>query len=112
MNIIADGLSRSELNVISTVSLNEDLQNQIKRYYRNDEYCTSIMNQIQDDPESSNYFFDEDMLYKKPENILIVPRERQLIEKILYELHDCQLSAHQGVGKTFNNIKQIYCWQT
>jgi len=69
------------------------------------------MNQIQDDPESMNYFIDDDMLYKKPENILIIPRERQLIEKILYELHDCQLSGHQGVSKTLNNIKQIYCWQ-
>ena len=42
MNIIADGLSRSELNEISTVSLNEDLQNQIKHYYGNDEYCKIV----------------------------------------------------------------------
>ena len=69
------------------------------------------MNQIQDDPESSNYFIDEGMLYKKPDNILIIPHDHQLIEKILYELHDCQLSAHQGIGKTLNNIKQIYCWK-
>ena len=110
MNTISDALSHPELNAIATVSLTDELQNQIKQYYENDEYCKSMMKQIQkDDSESSNYFIEDGMFYQEPENILIIPRECQLNEKMLYEFHDCKLSAHQRIGKTLNNIKKVYC---
>ncbi len=39
-----------------------------------------------------------------------VPKNDELIQKILQEAHSSSLSIHPGSTKVYNDLKKIYCW--
>ncbi|KAA3483670.1 integrase [Gossypium australe] len=44
-------------------------------------------------------------------NRICVPRNSELIQKILHEAHHSCLSIHPGSTKMYNDLKQCYWWQ-
>jgi hypothetical protein len=111
-NQVADSLSRSEVNNVSSISINDQLLEEIRESYNDDQFCKSILEKLKqtvNSDEMSEYRIVDGLIYSKS-NVLVVPKQQSIIQRLLFELHDSQLSSHQGINKTVDNAKQLFYW--
>lgn len=103
LNVVADALSRAVVESVEIVS-----------------WYDKLFKDVQDGIISENLKIFNGQLFKQFNGLnqsllvdgwkLVVPPTLQ--QNILYECHDSPLSAHMGVKKTINRVKEKYFWPT
>lgn len=58
-----------------------------------------------------DYRIVDGLVYSR-DNVLLIPSAQPIIRRLLFELHDSQMNAHQGINRTINNAKQLFYWKT
>lgn len=114
LNQAADSLSRIETNNISAVTVDDPLLSDIKEAYTSDPYCQPIIDHVKQragTKQHCDYQLVNGLLYNK-DNVLLIPSAQPIIRRLLFELHDSQMNAHQGINRTINNAKQLFYWKT
>lgn len=125
-NLVADSLSRradhqsSELNISGPVeshTLHNLVENptepiaqdvaQLKASYLTDDYTRQRINHPERYPDCTV----RDGLLFDNRGRLIVPDDRVLKTKILYELHDNPLAGHMGITKTEELVTRHFWWR-
>lgn len=110
---VADSLSRPEINSVSSVTLDDHLLEEVKEAYSEDELCKSILNSVKQSQNNkqqqteSEYQLVNGLIYNKS-NALLIPKQQHIIQRLLHEVHQSQLSSHQGINKTVNNAKRLF----
>jgi hypothetical protein len=120
-NTVADALSRradhretkesERLNavdtvVVPTVALQHDIE-QLKASYLQDDYTRARLEQ----PSKFNDCVVKDGLLFDPTGRLIIPDDRALKTRVLYELHDSRLAGHMGMAKTEEMVTRLFWWK-
>lgn len=120
-NIVADSLSRrvdhlpmeKETYTVQALNDQNEIQpirydlDQLKTSYHTDEFTrTRIMHPDQ----YSDCYVQDGLLYDR-QNRLIIPNDRVLKTRILYELHDSKLAGHMGITKTEELVTRQFWWQ-
>jgi hypothetical protein len=121
-NVVADSLSRrvdhlpsgQETHSIqamdnqdsTTQPLRYDLD-QLKTSYQTDEFTRP---RITHPDQYSDCYARDGLLYDR-QNRLIIPNDRVLKTRILYELHDSKLAGHVGIKKTEELVSRQFWWQ-
>jgi hypothetical protein len=127
-NVVADALSRradhrnakgpegaatdfleEKVNAIGparTMSFRDQMQ-QLKESYLLDDYTSVRL----EHPDKFNDCTVKDGLLYDGENRLIIPDDRALKTRILYELHDNKLAGHMGVTKTEELVTRLFSWK-
>jgi len=118
-NVVADALSRRpHLNTISTLQLDEKLIESIKEKYKTSSWIQEIKKQLQQKPvlkQYKHYFVENDLIYfqnTSDENPrLCLPRNKDLIQQLLYEYHDSTIAGHVGFDKVYKAVHTIFFWK-
>ena len=127
-NTVADALSRradhrtaaqperaasdspeEEINAIdtaSTTSLRDQIQ-QLKASYLLDDYTRE---RLQHPDKHSDCVVKDGLLYDRADR-LVIPDDRALKTRILYELHDNRLAGHMGITKTEELVTRLFSWK-
>jgi hypothetical protein len=80
---------------------------QLKASYLTDEY-TSV--RIRQPDKFTDCSVKDGLLYDRAGR-LIVPNDRALKTRILYELHDNRLAGHKGIAKTEELVARLFWWK-
>lgn len=82
----------------------------ILREQRKDQYCSHIINQLQDQVFENFYLDKEGLLYKKEgsRDLLVIPRS--FVRKVLYDFHSLPFFGHKGQTQTLSLIKTRCYW--
>jgi hypothetical protein len=125
-NTVADALSRridhhainqsvktagsppaEEINVLDTASavLQHEIQ-QLKTSYLLDAYTRTRIN---DPGKFADCSVRNGLLYNRAGR-LIIPDDRALKTRVLYELHDSKLAGHMGMAKTEELVSRLFWW--
>jgi hypothetical protein len=113
-NVVADALSRrpdlqadQELcNIESEINVSNELVQQIKNAYDNDEKCKEI---ITNPRQYHNHFTIRDGIIHCNQQIY-VPDQATIKLKLLQEAHDIPISGHVGITKTIDLLTRNYYW--
>jgi hypothetical protein len=121
-NIVADSLSRRadhipvekeshtlqamENKEKDTHPLRYDLD-QLKASYHTDDFTRPRITHPDQHPDC---YVRDGLLYDRQDR-LIIPNDRVLKTRILYELHDSQLAGHMGIAKTEELVSRQFWWQ-
>ncbi|GLV37525.1 uncharacterized protein CBL_20337 [Carabus blaptoides fortunei] len=80
-----------------------------------DEHIKLIREKIEQNPESNEFYVDEDELVFKVQgkdeqkDRLVIPKTS--VNKFIYDYHDLPYAGHQGVTKTYHLMKIRMYWQ-
>jgi hypothetical protein len=104
---MGDALPADEINAISpTMAFRHQIQ-QLKESYLLDEYTKARISQ-------PNKFSDcsvrDGLLYDRAGR-LIIPDDRPLKTRILYEMHDSKVAGHMGMAKTEELVTRLFWWK-
>ncbi|GAU44596.1 hypothetical protein TSUD_187860 [Trifolium subterraneum] len=105
-NIAADALSR-----VMTLSWSEpkcQFIDQIKIALQNDSHMKDIMQKSALGKAAIQYSIKEGLLYWKQR--LVVPRDNDLLHKLLFEFHTSPIGGHSGITRTIARIKSQFYW--
>src|SRR6185437_3959943 len=120
-NTVADALSRradhretkenEQLNAVDSVTvlmttLHQDFE-QLKASYLRDDYTSARLRQ----PDNCYYCVVKDGLLFDLTGRLIIPDDRTLKTRVLYELHDSRLAGHMGMTKTEEMVTRSFWWK-
>jgi hypothetical protein len=104
-NIVADALSRRP-SVYAMTDISVDWKvHLLVEYSKNHFACQLMDGQIQDD----NFRVIDDIIYYKG-RIFLVP-ESTFKAKILQACHDSPMAGHQGIGKTYRQVRERFSWK-
>jgi hypothetical protein len=104
-NIVADALSRRPL-VYAMTNVSVDWKAHLLVEYSKNQFACQLMDgQIQDD----NFRVIDDIIYYKG-RIFLVP-ESTFKTKILHTCHDSPVVGHQGIGKTYRQVRERFSWK-
>jgi len=111
-NQIADALSR--LTAVTAEPVNE-INDLITASYGKDKWTKSLLAELErgltTDHTVLKYCLGADNLIRRKDNDrIVVPRFTKCITLILHEAHDSVSAAHPGAIAMFNSLKQIYYW--
>ena len=120
-NTVADALSRradhrqttqnEQINVVESVAgptlpLQQEIQ-QLKAGYLQDDYTSVRLQQ----PDKFDDCVVRDGLLYDHAGRLIIPDDRALKTRVLYELHDSRLAGHMGMAKTEEMVTRLFWWR-
>nr|GEW77316.1 hypothetical protein [Tanacetum cinerariifolium] len=101
-NLAADGLSRSLHMSVSTSHLS--MLSDIRDSLAASPYVSSLLNQIEKDPDGIlPYFFKDVLLYWK-RRVVVPPENPELITKLLVEFHSSPIGGHAGFLRTYARV--------
>ncbi|KAA3484518.1 DNA/RNA polymerases superfamily protein [Gossypium australe] len=104
-NVVADALSRKSLFILRA------LNTQLAFFYDAQKFDNELQaKQIQCESTSDSEFQIGPNDYLMFRHRICVPRNFELIQKILNEAHNSCLSVHPGSTKMYNDLKQFYWW--
>ncbi|KAG8474782.1 hypothetical protein CXB51_031699 [Gossypium anomalum] len=123
-NIVADALSRKSLFALRAMGANLTMSDdglllaelrvkplflqQIREAQKNDSELRTKRAQCELDCDSDFRIGPEDCLMFRDR--VCVPKDTELIQKILHEAHSGCLQVHPGSTKMYNDLKKIYWW--
>src|SRR6185436_14811233 len=117
-NVVADALSRkAQLKNITTI--NVELIDELLLYkaYQEDKYFAQILEVLLNKKPTAkqvaqvkNYELKGKQIYLRKGQRLAIPREKEIITKVLEENHDNPISGHLGIEKTYETISRTYFW--
>ena len=90
----------------STTSLRDQIQ-QLKASYLLDDYTRE---RLQQPDKHSDCVVKDGLLYDRADR-LVIPDDRALKTRILYELHDNRLAGHMGITKTEELVNRLFSWK-
>ncbi|KAJ9513498.1 hypothetical protein QJQ45_006054 [Haematococcus lacustris] len=62
--------------------------------------------------KTKNYYLDDNGLWRhNKRRTVIVPRDKQLREHILHEMHDAKYAGHVGITKTLEHVMRVF-WKS
>ncbi|KAJ9511483.1 hypothetical protein QJQ45_029857 [Haematococcus lacustris] len=62
--------------------------------------------------KTKNYYLDDNDLWRhNKRRTVIVPRDKQLREHILHEMHDAKYAGHVGITKTLEHVMRVFWWK-
>ncbi|KAJ9513625.1 hypothetical protein QJQ45_006182 [Haematococcus lacustris] len=62
--------------------------------------------------KTKNYYLDDNGLWRhQKRRTVIVPRDKQLREHILHEMHDAKYAGHVGITKTLEHVMRVF-WKS
>ncbi|KAJ9508268.1 hypothetical protein QJQ45_011785 [Haematococcus lacustris] len=62
--------------------------------------------------KTKNYYLDDNGLWRhNKRRTVIVPRDKQLREHILHEMHDAKYAGHVGITKTLEHVMRVFWWK-
>ena len=108
-------VTSSELQTIYLVKGEDEVKEEIKKNYENDEVWKNILFDLNNDDSSEyheKYFIDNGLLYLHDEDhsTLCVPRVQSIIATLLKMAHDVPSSGHFGIEKTLEKVARNYFW--
>jgi hypothetical protein len=115
INTLFDELSKKKIEVIpsgalSHVSVEPALQDQIIMAQLNDMGVQSIKENLHQKTEKYKCFRQDGKGILWFESILVVPKNKDLKNKILDEAHLSKFSMHPGSTKMYHDLKPLYWW--
>ena len=117
-NVVVDALSRKpHLAAISTVASTLIGNEELEKSHQEDKYFSPIWEILHNSNATAkqkaqvkNYELIENKIYLREGKRLVVPRQKDIITKILQEAHDNHTSGHLGRDKTYERIARTYYW--
>ena len=137
-NIVADALSRrpdfeknsakvsfnelikaaQNVEIIASIKEEVSIEEQAKLYYEKDEFIKPIWEKLSDSNQKTTierYFLENGYIYYKTnedtEKRLVIPKNEDLRNRILYEYHDANTAGHPGYFKTYIATQKHYYWR-
>ncbi|KAA3466143.1 DNA/RNA polymerases superfamily protein [Gossypium australe] len=113
-NVVADALSRKSLFALramnTQLSLSDDgsILAELQAKLKCDNELQAKKVQCESTIDSEYQIGSDDCLLFR--GTICVPRNFELIRKILHEVHNGCLSIHPGNTKMYNDLKQLYWW--
>ena len=83
-----------------------DLLEDIRRAYSADADCVELLRE----PERPSYSLRDGLLLRHDNFGVLVPNDRGLRARLLYEAHDIPLSGHLGLEKTLARLSGTFYW--
>jgi hypothetical protein len=104
-NAVADALSRRP-SIFSMSGMSVDWKEHLIVEYAKDQFaCQLLDGKIQDD----NFRVINDLIYYKG-RIFLVPGSA-LKAKILHACHNSPVAGHQGISKTYRQVRERFAWK-
>jgi hypothetical protein len=104
----SDSLEEKVNAIVSAPAVSfRDQIRQLKTSYLLDDYTSARLRQ----PDKFNDCVVKDGLLYDRADRLIIPDDRALKTRILYELHDNKLAGHMGITKTAELVTRLFSWQ-
>jgi hypothetical protein len=104
-NAVADALSRRP-SIFAMSSMSIDWKEHLIVEYEKDQFaCQLLDGKIQDD----NFRVINDLIYYKG-RIFLVPGSA-LKAKILHACHNSPVAGHQGISKTYRQVRERFAWK-
>jgi hypothetical protein len=104
-NVVVDALSRRP-SIFAMTGVSVDWKDHLAMEYAKDQFaCQLLDGQIQDD----NFKVMNDLIYYK-DCIFLVP-ESAFKAKILHAYHDSPMAGHQGINKTYRQVRERFSWK-
>ena len=120
-NVVADSLSRrvdhllvgKDVHTIQAMNHQDDTRplkydlDHLKASHHTDEFTRPRITHPDQHPDC---YVRDGLLYDRQDR-LIIPNDRVLKTRILYELHDSKLAGHMGITKTVELVTRQFWWQ-
>jgi hypothetical protein len=103
--VVADALSRRP-SIFAMTGVSVDWKDHLVMEYAKDQFaCQLLDGQVQDE----NFKVMNDLIYYK-DRIFLVP-ESAFKAKILQAYHDSPMAGHQGINKTYRQVRERFSWK-
>jgi hypothetical protein len=104
-NVVVDALSRRP-SIFSMTGVSVDWKDHLVMEYAKDQFaCQLLDGQVQDD----NFRVINDLIYYK-DRIFLVPGSA-FKAKVLQAYHDSPMVGHQGINKTYRQVRERFSWK-
>jgi hypothetical protein len=104
-NVVVDALSRRP-SIFSMSGVSVDWKDHLVLEYAKDQFaCQLLDGQVQDD----NFRIINDLIYYKG-RIFLVPGSA-FKAKVLQACHDSPMAGHQGISKTYRQVRERFSWK-
>jgi hypothetical protein len=104
-NVVADALSRRP-SIFAMTGVSVDWKDHLVMEYAKDQFaCQLLDGQVQDD----NFKVINDLIYYK-DRIFLVPGSA-FKAKVLQAYHDSPMAGHQGISKTYRQVRERFSWK-
>jgi hypothetical protein len=103
--VVADALFRRP-SIYAIENVYVDWKDHLVMEYAKDRFTCQLMDgQVQDD----NFSIIDDLIYYKG-RIFLVPGSA-FKAKVLQACHDSPMAGHQGIGKTYRQVRKRFSWK-
>jgi hypothetical protein len=103
--VVADALSRRP-SIYAMTCVFVDWKDHLVMEYAKDQFaCQLLDRQVQDD----NFRIINDLIYYKGQ-IFLIPGSA-FKAKVLQACHDSPMARHQGIGKTYRQVRERFSWK-
>jgi hypothetical protein len=100
--VVADALSRRP-SIYAMIDVSVDWKDHLVMEYAKNQFACQVMDgQIQDD----NFRIIDGLIYYKGRIFLVL--ESAFKAKVLQACHDSPLTGHQGIGKTYRQVRERF----
>jgi hypothetical protein len=104
-NVVADALSRRP-SIFSMIGVSVDWKDHLVMEYAKDQFACQLWDgKVQDD----NFKVMNDLIYYK-DRIFLVPGST-FKAKVLQAYHDSPMAGHQGINKTYRQVRERFSWK-
>jgi hypothetical protein len=112
-SLVVDDLNLSRLRhpiILNNIAVECSLRNRIIELQQSDKGISHIKRRLAENPEKHKHFRVDErgILYFKKR--LVVPKDDELKNKILFEAHSSKLSIHPGSSKMYHDLKPHFWW--
>jgi hypothetical protein len=103
--VVVDALSRRP-SIFSMTGVSVDWKDHLVMEYAKDQFaCQLLDGQVQND----NFRIINDLIYYKG-RIVLVPQSA-FKDKVLQVCHDSPIAGHQGINKTYMQVRERFSWK-
>jgi hypothetical protein len=103
--VVADALSRRP-SIYAMTDVSVDWKDHLMMEYARNQFACQIMDgKIQDD----KFWIVDDLIYYKGQTFLVP--ESTFKAKVLQACHDSPMASHQGIGKTYRQVRERFSWK-
>jgi hypothetical protein len=104
-NMVVDALSRRP-SIYAMTNVSVDWKDHLVMEYAKDQFTCQLMDGlVQDD----NFRIIDDLIYKKGRIFLVLGSAFK--DKVLQSCHDSPMARHQGIGKTYRQVRERFSWK-
>jgi hypothetical protein len=106
--LLEDGFDLMHPDMLHSIQISCSLESKIIEGQRIDKGIFHIKEKIKEEPSKHFRMDEQDMLWF--DDRLVVPKDRELKNKLMDEAHLSKLSIHPGSSKMYQELRPRYWW--